>query len=117
MIHVLNASGASLLLAFKSWSDLHFLTDCEQMSQINEELRRYLASLAGHDRFSSMTDDDSLLESGIIDSAAMIDLVAHLETTYSISIDEDDMMPENFDTIDGIVQYVQSKQDAQSNQA
>lgn len=52
---------------------------------------------------------DSLLENGIIDSVGMLSLVEFLEKQYSIKIDEDDLMPENFDTLDAIEDYVSSK--------
>jgi len=41
---------------------------------------------------------------------AMVDLIAHLEKTYAITIDEDDMVPENFDSVEAIVTYVTGKQ-------
>jgi acyl carrier protein len=56
-----------------------------------------------------LSDQDSLLETGVIDSLAMVDLIAHLEKTYGISIGEDDMVPENFDSIDSIASYVERR--------
>lgn len=57
----------------------------------------------------SLKGSDSLLENGIIDSVGMLSLVDFLENKYSIKIDEDDLMPENFDTLDAIEEYVGSK--------
>ena len=54
-------------------------------------------------------DSDSLLERGIIDSLGVLTLVAFLEETYEIKIDEDDLMPENFDSLGAITSYVSSK--------
>jgi acyl carrier protein len=53
--------------------------------------------------------DESLLETGIIDSLAILELTAHLEETYGITIEEDDLVPENFDTLSAIECYVDSK--------
>ena len=57
----------------------------------------------------SLDGSDSLLENGIIDSVGMLNLVEFLEKKYSIKIDEDDLMPENFDTLDAIEDYVGTK--------
>ena len=54
-------------------------------------------------------DEDSLLERGIIDSVAMVDLIAFLEKTYGITISDDDMTPENFDSVDAIARYVAAR--------
>ena len=45
-----------------------------------------------------LTADTSFLAHNILDSLAFLKLVTHLEETYSISIDEDDMSPDNFES-------------------
>ena len=57
------------------------------------------------------SDDDSLLAAGIIDSMLMVDLIAFLEQEYALQIDEDDMTPENFDSVHAIAEYVRRKTD------
>ena len=76
---------------------------------MKEEIRAYLASHRATDGADHLRDNESLLEAGVIDSMAMVDLIAHLENTYSITVDEDDMVPENFDSVDAIVSYVTAK--------
>ncbi|QTA79103.1 Putative acyl carrier protein [Desulfonema limicola] len=53
--------------------------------------------------------EDSLLERGIIDSVGIMNLVEMLEQEYKIKIDDDDLMPENFDSLAAIDSYVKSK--------
>lgn len=77
---------------------------------MKDEIRNYLLSHSATSEVDMVSDDESLLEAGVIDSAAMVDLIAFLEKSYSISIDEDDMVPENFDSIEAIVAYVAGKQ-------
>lgn len=77
---------------------------------MKEEIRDYLLANRATDGAVDFGDQESLLESGVIDSMAMVDLITHLEKTYSISVDEDDMVPENFDSVDAITAYVTSKQ-------
>ena len=78
------------------------------------EIRQYLMAHRANPEVGEFTDTDSLLEAGVIDSLSMVDLIAHLEETYGIGIDEDDMVPENFDSVDAIVGYVEQKRGAAS---
>jgi acyl carrier protein len=52
--------------------------------------------------------DDSLFESGLLDSFALADFVAALETEFSIKIPDSDLTPRKFDTVERIEAYVQS---------
>ncbi len=61
------------------------------------------------DEFENLDHDDSLLELGIIDSVKMMDLIEFLEKTYGINVDDDDLYPENFDSINAIAEFVESK--------
>jgi len=55
-------------------------------------------------------DDTSLLENGIIDSTGMLELITFIEETYGISLDDDEMVPENLDSISNITEFIQRKQ-------
>ena len=76
---------------------------------MKDEIRSYLASLLTSGGLDGVEDSESLLEAEVIDSMSMVGLIAHLEKTYAIKIDEDDMTPENFDSIDAIAEYVAGK--------
>jgi len=80
--------------------------------QIQADIRAYLASQFGKDRVGALSDQDSLLEAGVIDSVAMVDLITHLEQTYGMTADEDDLTPDNFESIDAIARYVESRRRA-----
>ena len=54
-------------------------------------------------------DDDSFLEGGIIDSTGVLELIAFLEQRYGIKVDDDDLVPENLDSVGRVVAYVQRK--------
>ena len=54
-------------------------------------------------------DGDSLLDSGIIDSLGILDLVTYLEETFEVVAEDEDLSPENFDSIDSLVRFVESK--------
>ena len=57
----------------------------------------------------SLTDDISFLESGIIDSTGMLELIMFLESNWDIKIDPREMVPENLDSIRRIVQFLSRK--------
>ena len=57
-------------------------------------------------------DGDSLLMAGLIDSLKMEELIAFLEKEFGIEIDEDEMLPDNFDSIEAIVSFLEEKQTA-----
>lgn len=74
-----------------------------------KDLRRFLASLAGSERMAQLSDGDSLLGAGAIDSLVMVELLAFLERSYAVVIAEDELTPENFDSLDAIVWFVSRK--------
>ncbi len=61
------------------------------------------------EKSKSIVDDDSFIETGIIDSVGVMELVAFLETTFDLRVEDEEIIPENLDSINKIVVYVQSK--------
>lgn len=57
----------------------------------------------------SIANDESLLVSGLIDSTAIFELVAFLENEFGIEVRDEDVIPENFETLDNILKYVHSR--------
>jgi acyl carrier protein len=56
-----------------------------------------------------IADTDSFLENGIIDSTGVLELVLFLEETYGIKVEDDEIIPENLDSLENIATYVTSK--------
>ena len=54
-------------------------------------------------------EKDSLLETGVIDSTGVLELVAFIEETYGIKIDDEEIVPENLDRIINIAAYISQK--------
>jgi acyl carrier protein len=50
--------------------------------------------------------DDSLLEKGIVDSTGVLELIAYLEQNYKMKINNDELIPENLDSLDNIASFV-----------
>lgn len=60
-------------------------------------------------RQAAFADDASFLENHIIDSTGFLELVTWLEETFSIVVDDDDMVPENLDSVAALDAYIQLK--------
>ena len=58
---------------------------------------------------SALANNDSLIRNGTVDSTGMLELIGHLEETYSIKVENAEMIPANFDSIDTIGAFVASK--------
>lgn len=58
---------------------------------------------------AAVTDTDSLMDYGIIDSLRLMELLMRLEATYGISVHQDDLTPDNFDSIESIARYVSAR--------
>ena len=52
-------------------------------------------------------DSDSFLEHGIIDSTGVLELVLFLEQKYGISVSDSELVPENLDSIDNLVRFIE----------
>jgi acyl carrier protein len=59
---------------------------------------------------SAVTDDVSLIDSGLVDSTGMLDLVLFLESEYGIRVRDDETTPDNLETISRIATYIARKQ-------
>ena len=57
----------------------------------------------------ALKDDEPLFESGIIDSLGLIKLLAFIEENFSVSIDMSEIMIENFNTVNDILETLNSK--------
>jgi acyl carrier protein len=57
----------------------------------------------------SVGHDDDLLAQDVIDSLGIVELVAFLETRYGIKVGDDDLLPENFQSVNSVVAFVAAK--------
>jgi acyl carrier protein len=80
------------------------------MSQIEEAVRQFVVDnfLFGQDD-GQLEKDTSFLQAGIVDSTGVLELVGFVEDTYGIRIDDDELIPENLDSINNVSRYVTGK--------
>ena len=60
-------------------------------------------------RKRTIGDDTPLLESGIVDSLGVLDVVAFLEKSFMIQLSDDELTPENFGTVKSMASFVERK--------
>jgi acyl carrier protein len=58
---------------------------------------------------TELSNDDSLLDHGIIDSTGVLELMTFLEDKYAMKIQNDELVPQNLDSVNGLVQFVNRK--------
>ncbi|HZD31915.1 MAG TPA: phosphopantetheine-binding protein [Candidatus Angelobacter sp.] len=61
------------------------------------------------DKAVTFADTDSFLESGIIDSTGVLQLVTYLEETYGIAVEDDELTPDNLDCVNSVAAYLSRK--------
>lgn len=78
--------------------------------QIKQQIIDFITSnfLFG-DTEKRVNEKDSLLENGIIDSTGVLELIAFIEETYGIKVADEEVVPDNLDTILDITSFVQRK--------
>lgn len=83
-------------------------TAIHQFPRIN--IRKYiLENFLFTDDDSALDDEESLLEQGIIDSTGALEIANYLEETFDIKIRDDEMLPENLDSIASISRFILRK--------
>jgi acyl carrier protein len=61
---------------------------------------------------AALSEDDSLLDAGIIDSTGVLDLIGFIEQQFGITVADEELVPENLDTVSRLVRFVERKQAA-----
>ena len=80
------------------------------MQDIKGTVRNYiLQNFLMGDLGVQLQDDQSFLDHRIIDSTGFIELVTFLETTWTLRIQDEEMIPENLDSLDNIERFVRAK--------
>lgn len=77
---------------------------------LKEELRQFVIDNFMFGKpYKGFADDDSFIERGIIDSTAVMELVAFLEERYQIKLQDQDLTPDNLDSINSLTRFVASR--------
>jgi acyl carrier protein len=80
------------------------------MNTIATALRQFIQENFLFGQEGVFNNDDSFLELGIIDSTGVLELVAFLENQYSIKIADEELVPDNLDSINNLLRFLETKQ-------
>ncbi len=77
---------------------------------VNNQIRNFIQqNFIYTNSENDLTDDQSFLDSGIIDSTGVLELVTFVEETFGIIVDDDELIPENLDSVEKLTQFIQRK--------
>lgn len=79
------------------------------MEQIRKQITEFITTNFLFDESITLGVEDSLLDTGVIDSTGVLELVAFIEETYGIKIEDEEIVPENLDSINNIFLYISQK--------
>lgn len=80
-----------------------------QTGVIGTEIRDFVVTNFLYGKADGLSDHESLLEGGVIDSTGVLELVSFLQDRFTIQIDDDEIVPANLDSIDNLVHYISRK--------
>ena len=82
------------------------------MTARETEIRQFVIEnfLFGQDK--NLNNSQSFLDSGIIDSTGVLELIGFLESQYGISIQDDELVPSNLDSVERVARFVEGKLNA-----
>ena len=80
------------------------------MKEARTKLLGFIQRELAHGRSGINVERDSLVESGIIDSLGIMKLVDFIEKEFKVKIGDEDLVPENFETLDDITKLLAAKQ-------
>ena len=77
---------------------------------IEEKVRGYiLDNFLFTDDQSALSSDDSFMEKGLIDSTGILEVIYFLEDEFNVQVEGDEMIPENLDSVNNVVAFVEKK--------
>ncbi|OPY62850.1 MAG: acyl carrier protein [Syntrophorhabdus sp. PtaU1.Bin002] len=79
------------------------------MEQIRKQITEFITTNFLFDESITLGVEDSLLDTGVIDSTGVLELVAFIEETYGIKVEDEEIIPENLDSINNISLYISQK--------
>ena len=78
----------------------------DESANIRLQVREFLRSTFFVAAAGDIADQASLLEAGVIDSTGVLEVIGFLEATFRFHVEDDEIVPDNLDTVDHIVSYV-----------
>ena len=80
------------------------------MDSTKEQIRTFIIDNFLFGNSNGLSDDTSFLEEGIVDSTGVLELIEYLETEFQVTVEDEELVPENLDSINNLVAYLERKQ-------
>ena len=81
---------------------------------IREKVREFVAQNFYVSAGAKLRDEDSLLDSGLVDSTGVLEVIFFIESSFGITVDDSETLPENLDSVARIAGYIERKRAALS---
>ncbi len=79
------------------------------LGDVKGKIRAFVLEYAADRGFTSLRDDEPILTNNIIDSLGSLRMIDFLETAFPLTIEDTDMLPENFQTINDTEMFIYRK--------
>jgi acyl carrier protein len=86
----------------------------QKMNNVQQRMKQFVVENFYVSDPSDIREDTSLISTGLVDSTGMLEVIAFLESEFGISVRDQEMSPENLETIGRIAAYVQRKRAVQT---
>ena len=76
---------------------------------VGERIRSFIVERFPLVRKRGLSDQDRLLETGFVDSMGVLEVVEFLESEFQLSVSDEELLPENFESVERLALFVQNK--------
>lgn len=77
--------------------------------EIKQKVQQFIADKSPAVRQGTLLDTDSLLDNNIIDSMGYLDLVTFVESEFALTVEDDELLTDNFESIESITEFINAK--------
>ncbi len=82
--------------------------------QLKSEIKNFIVENFLYGQNNGLGDDISFLGKGLIDSTGVLELVAFIEERYGVSVADEELIPDNFDSVNKLSNYINKKVDSRN---
>ena len=79
------------------------------MNETKQQIRDFVLNLAEQKGITTVADGDNLTQNGVVDSLAIFRVIMFLEDTFGIRVPDEEILTENFESVEGIERFVDAK--------
>jgi acyl carrier protein len=79
------------------------------LNDVRAQIKNFIITNFMFGTDNGLKDDTSLLDEGIMDSNGALELVTFLEETFGIAVEDEELIPENLDSVSNLVGYLKRK--------